>query len=137
MAKRNCVVVLSSDDEDASNVRSLSSSRNYKNTNSKSTLASSRGRKRARRSASRSHLSKLHEVSIWTGSHCAYLFIFFINLMSSFLLQIDLFEDDFNEVFTGSKVSAGMLLLLLCLKQFFFGIFVCFNMMLSISYEVS
>lgn len=81
MAKRNCVVVLSSDDEDASNVRSLSSSRNYKNTNSKSTSASSRGRKRARGSASRSHLSKLHE--------------------------IDLFGDDFNEVFTGSKVSAG------------------------------
>ncbi|TKY55933.1 Cell cycle checkpoint protein RAD17 [Spatholobus suberectus] len=79
MAKRNCVVVLSSDDEDGSNVRSLSSSRSCTKTKSRSTSASSRGRKRAR--GSRFHLSKLHE--------------------------IDLFGDDFNEVFTGSKVSAG------------------------------
>ncbi|KAK7346330.1 hypothetical protein VNO80_20847 [Phaseolus coccineus] len=86
MAKRNCVVILSSEDEDAaSNVPSLSSSRSYTKTNSKSksrsTSTSSRGRKKARASHSRSHLSKLHE--------------------------IDLFGDDFNEVFTGSKVSAG------------------------------
>ncbi|RDX92318.1 Cell cycle checkpoint protein RAD17, partial [Mucuna pruriens] len=83
MAKRNCVVILSSEDEDGSNsnVRSLSSSRSNRKTKSKPTPASSRGRKRARASASRSHLSKLHE--------------------------IDLFGDDFNEVFTGSKVSAG------------------------------
>lgn len=44
--------------------------------------------------------------------------------MSLFLLQIDLFGDDFNEVFTGSKVSAGMLLLSLKLFFFFFFIFV-------------
>ena len=35
-------------------------------------------------------------------------------------LQIDLFGDDFNEVFTGSKVSAGMLLLCLQLFLIFF-----------------
>ncbi|XP_014505924.1 cell cycle checkpoint protein RAD17 isoform X2 [Vigna radiata var. radiata] len=82
MSKRNCVVILSSEDEDAtSNLRSLSSSRSYTKSKSRSTSASSRGRKKARASHSRSHLSKLHE--------------------------IDLFGDDFNEVFTGSKVSAG------------------------------
>ncbi|KAG4939160.1 hypothetical protein AAZX31_16G111500 [Glycine max] len=86
MAKRNCVVILSSEDEEEDGfiVRSLSSSHSYNTktkSKSKSTSASSRGRKRARASASRSHLSKLHE--------------------------IDLFGDDFNEVFTGSKVSAG------------------------------
>ncbi|XP_020203810.1 cell cycle checkpoint protein RAD17 isoform X1 [Cajanus cajan] len=77
MAKRSCVVVLSSDDEDASNV----SSSNSRRRNAKNKSTSSRGKKRARGSASRSRLSKLHE--------------------------IDLFGDDFNEVFTGSKVSAG------------------------------
>lgn len=46
------------------------------------------------------------------------------NLMSLFLLQIDLFGDDFNEVFTGSKVSAGMLLLSLKLFFFFFFFFI-------------
>lgn len=53
--------------------------------------------------------------------------------MSLFLLQIDLFGDDFNEVFTGSKVSAGMLLLSLKLFFFFFSysyMFVCFDTML-------
>lgn len=45
--------------------------------------------------------------------------------MSLFLLQIDLFGDDFNEVFTGSKVSAGMLLLSLKLFFFFFHIRIC------------
>ncbi|KAK7376131.1 hypothetical protein VNO78_34985 [Psophocarpus tetragonolobus] len=81
MGKRNCVLILSSEDEDCSNVRSSSSTRSYTKTKSKSTSTSSRGRKRPRASASRSNLSKLHE--------------------------IDLFGDDFNEVFTGSKVSAG------------------------------
>ncbi|XP_047168452.1 cell cycle checkpoint protein RAD17 isoform X1 [Vigna umbellata] len=82
MSKRSCVVILSSEDEDdTSNLRSLSSSRSYTKSKSRSTSASSRGRKKARASHSRSHPSKLHE--------------------------IDLFGDDFNEVFTGSKVSAG------------------------------
>ncbi|XP_052727359.1 cell cycle checkpoint protein RAD17 isoform X2 [Vigna angularis] len=82
MSKRSCVVILSSEDEDdTSNLRSLCSSRSYTKSKSRSTSASSRGRKKARASHSRSHPSKLHE--------------------------IDLFGDDFNEVFTGSKVSAG------------------------------
>ncbi|CAJ1942319.1 unnamed protein product [Sphenostylis stenocarpa] len=84
MAKRNCVVILSSEDEDGTyNAHSSSSSRSYTKPKSKSrsTSISSRGRKKARAWHSRSHLSKLHE--------------------------IDLFGDDFNEVFTGSKVSAG------------------------------
>ncbi|KAL1370566.1 cell cycle checkpoint protein RAD17 isoform X1 [Arachis hypogaea] len=87
MAKRNGFVVISSDDEEGSENRSLkgsrtrSSSRNCKRPKSSSSSTSSRGKKRARDSASRSRLSKLHEIS--------------------------LFEDDFNDVFTGSKVSAG------------------------------
>ncbi|XP_016202958.1 cell cycle checkpoint protein RAD17 [Arachis ipaensis] len=87
MAKRNGFVVISSDDEGGSENRSLkgsrtrSSTRNCKRPKSSSSSTSSRGKKRARDSASRSRLSKLHEIS--------------------------LFEDDFNDVFTGSKVSAG------------------------------
>lgn len=35
------------------------------------------------------------------------------------LLQINLFDDDFNEVFTGSKVLAGMLFLCVLITCFF------------------
>ncbi|XP_061358986.1 cell cycle checkpoint protein RAD17 isoform X2 [Gastrolobium bilobum] len=79
MAKRNYVVVLSSEDEDVSSNRFRNS---YTKPKSRSRSTSSRGKKRARvSSSSRPHLSKLHE--------------------------INLLGDDFNEVFTGSKVSAG------------------------------
>ncbi|KAK7360237.1 hypothetical protein VNO77_02220 [Canavalia gladiata] len=81
MAKRNYVVVLSSEDEDGSTVGSLSSRRSYTKAKSRSRSTSSRVKKRARVSGSGPHLSKLHE--------------------------IDFFGDDFNDVFTGSKVSAG------------------------------
>ncbi|XP_027346672.1 cell cycle checkpoint protein RAD17 isoform X2 [Abrus precatorius] len=83
MAKRNYVVILSSEDEDDSIVRSLSSRRNHTKAKSRSRSTSSRGKKRARVSGSQPRNSKLRE--------------------------IDLFGDDFNEVFTGSKVSAGTL----------------------------
>lgn len=64
MAKRNCVIVLSSEDEDGSNnPRSLSSSRAKPKPSSSSRSTSSRGRKRARVSGSGPHLSKLYEVS--------------------------------------------------------------------------
>ncbi|KAK7262979.1 hypothetical protein RJT34_30562 [Clitoria ternatea] len=79
MPKRNCVVVLSSEDEGRSNAASRRTYTKAKSSRSKST--SSHGKKRPRVSGSRSQLSKLHE--------------------------IDLFGDDFNEVFCGSKVSAG------------------------------
>ncbi|KAJ1413042.1 P-loop containing nucleoside triphosphate hydrolase [Sesbania bispinosa] len=82
MAKRNCVILLSSEDEDVSNTPSLRSSRSDTKPKSRSRSTASRGKKRARVSRSGPHLSKLHE--------------------------IDLFGDDFNEVFTGSKVSAGI-----------------------------
>ncbi|XP_057419597.1 cell cycle checkpoint protein RAD17 [Lotus japonicus] len=82
MAKRNCIVVLSSDDEDDasnSNTPSLRSTRSCTKPKPRSTT--SRGHKRARVSRSGPHFSKVHE--------------------------INLFDDDFSQVFTGSKVSAG------------------------------
>ncbi|KAF7809635.1 cell cycle checkpoint protein RAD17 [Senna tora] len=83
MAKRNSIVVLSSDDEgDASN-RSLSSNTSYAKSKSRST--STRGKKRARLSGSRSCSSK----------------------DSSRLHEINLLGEDFNEVFTGFNDSAG------------------------------
>ncbi|AET03748.1 putative checkpoint protein Rad17/Rad24 [Medicago truncatula] len=82
MAKRNSVIVLSSDDEEnAPKTRSLSSTSSKPKPKPKSTSTGSRGRKKARVSSSAPRLSKLYE--------------------------INLFDDDFNQVFTGSKVFAA------------------------------
>lgn len=82
MPKRNSVIVLSSDDEEnAPKTRSFSSTRSKPKPEPKSTSTGSRGRKKARVSTSAPRLSKLYE--------------------------INLFDDDFNQVFTGSKVFAA------------------------------
>ncbi|KAL5063651.1 hypothetical protein RYX36_025388 [Vicia faba] len=80
MPKRNSVIVLSSDEEqETPKTRSYSSTRTKPKP--KASSSGSRGRKKARVSSSGPRLSKLHE--------------------------INLFDDDFNEVFTRSKVFAG------------------------------
>ncbi|KAI5418728.1 hypothetical protein KIW84_043091 [Lathyrus oleraceus] len=82
MPKRNCVIVLSSDEEQHTpKTRSSTSTRTNPKPKPKSSSTGSIGRKRARVSSSAPRLSKLHE--------------------------INLFDDDFNEVFTRSKVFAG------------------------------
>ncbi|PNY05935.1 cell cycle checkpoint protein rad17-like [Trifolium pratense] len=80
MPKRNSVVVLSSDDEEVNTPKTRSFSATRTKPKPKST--GSRGRnKKARVSSSAPRPSKLYE--------------------------INLFDDDFNQVFTGSKVFAG------------------------------
>ncbi|KAE9597891.1 putative checkpoint protein Rad17/Rad24 [Lupinus albus] len=77
MSKRNSVVLLSSDDEDGSINRS---NHGYKTKPKSKKSTSSRGLKKPRVSTSETRFSNLH--------------------------QINLLDEDFNEVFTGSKVSA-------------------------------
>lgn len=71
MAKRNSVIVLSSDDEEnAPKTRSLSSTSSKPKPKPKSTSTGSRGRKKARVSSSAPRLSKLYEViSINLNNH--------------------------------------------------------------------
>ncbi|XP_019423498.1 PREDICTED: cell cycle checkpoint protein RAD17 isoform X1 [Lupinus angustifolius] len=77
MSKRNTVVLLSSDDEDDSINRSK---HGYKTKPKSKKSTTSRGRKKPRVSTSETRFSNLH--------------------------QINLLDEDFDEVFTGSKVSA-------------------------------
>ncbi|XP_028805932.1 cell cycle checkpoint protein RAD17 isoform X2 [Neltuma alba] len=84
MGKRNSLIVLSSDDEDDVTTCYLSGGNNYAKSKSRST--STRGKKKARLSGSRSRSAK----------------------DSSKLHEINQLGEDFNEVFTGFNVSAGI-----------------------------
>ncbi|CAL0313260.1 unnamed protein product [Lupinus luteus] len=79
MSKRNNVVLLSSDDDDGSINRSLSSNHCYKTKPKLKNSTTSRRLKKPRLSTSQTRFSILH--------------------------QINLLDEDFNEMFTGSKVS--------------------------------